>query len=288
MPPSTDVVQFTSSALMRDFAVTIVMVLTLLTVRALSLRGLRMRGVGGEELRRWAAGTRSFVVVAILAGAAVIWFAELKTFALSLVAVAAAAVLATKELIMCVGGALVRTTSRSFEIGDRIEVHGVRGDVIDTSLLTTTILEIGMEGMGHHQTGRAVTIPNALFLSSHVVNETYTDQYVLHTFSVLASMADWVRAESAMLAAAQIEHASYAEEAKTHFERVMGERGIEIPTLAPRVLLQVESPTEIRVVARLPVPAKRRGRVEQAILRRYLDQMTGQTSTTMSDPSVAF
>jgi small-conductance mechanosensitive channel len=274
--------------LVRDGFMTLLLFLVLWGLRWLSLRALRLRGVGGEDLRRWTATSRNLFLGVLTLGAVIIWFTELKTVALSLVAVAAAVVLATKELIMCVGGALVRTTSKMFDIGDRIEVAGMRGDVIDTSLLTTTILEIGMEGIGHHQTGRAVTIPNACLLSAPVVNESFTDAFVLHAFSVMVETAQWAKAEAAMLAAAQHEHVQYAEDARVHFARVMGERGIDMPTLQPRILMQVDSPTTVRVIARLPVPAKLRGRIEQAILRRYLAAMTGQTSSTLATPSVAF
>jgi small-conductance mechanosensitive channel len=278
----------TQAEMTRDLLLTAALFVTVWGVRWLSLRALRVRGVSGEDLRRWVASTRSLLLVVLVIGSLVIWFTELKTLALSLVAVAAAVVLATKELIMCVGGALVRITGRMFDIGDRIEVNGLRGDVIDTSLLTTTILEIGMERIGHHQTGRAITIPNALFLSGPVVNESYTDAYVLHTFSVVVHIDQWAKAETALLAAAQGEHAPYAEAARKHFERVLGDRGIDTPTLQPRILLQVDSSDTIRVIARLPVPAKLRGRIEQAILRRYLADMTGQSSTTLANPSVAF
>ena len=37
----------------------------------------------------------------------------------------------------------MRATSRSFKLGDRIEIGDYRGDVIDYNLFTTTILETG-------------------------------------------------------------------------------------------------------------------------------------------------
>mgnify|MGYP001215256827 CR=1 FL=1 len=60
-----------------------------------------------------------------------------------MVAIAVALVIATKELILCVSGALIKGGARSFNIGDRIQVKEFRGDVIDQNLLTTTILEVG-------------------------------------------------------------------------------------------------------------------------------------------------
>ena len=43
----------------------------------------------------------------------------------------------------------------------RVEVAGIRGDVIDTALFTTTLLEVGPGKVGHQRTGHAITGPLA-------------------------------------------------------------------------------------------------------------------------------
>jgi small-conductance mechanosensitive channel len=225
--------------------------------------------------------SRDLVLVILVIGTATLWIDELKTFALSLVAVAAAIVIATKELIMGAAGTFLRTSSRSFEIGDRIEVVGVRGDVVDTNLFTTTILEIGPGHIGHQQTGRAVTVPNSVFLLQPVINETFSDAYVLHTFEVpVARDERWHESESNLLLALNEAQATYAAEAKAYFERRQIERGIESPTLDPRVLVRVDDPQQLTLIARLPVPARRKGRIEQTILHRFLSWPTTTTPTT--------
>ena len=242
--------------------------------RALTLRTLKARGLAPEEYRKYVAATRSIALVVFVVGGGALWFSELKIFALSLAAVAAAIVVATKEIIMCVGGTFLRTSSRSFEIGDRIEIGGVRGDVIDSTLLSTTVLEIGPGKVGHQRTGHSITMPSSLFLSQPVVNESFTDTYVLHTFSVVvANDGTWAEKERALLAAANTEMAPYAEEAKTFFERMSKDRGIETPTQDPRVLIEIDSPYAMRLICRLPTPARRKGRIEQAVIRRYLSSV---------------
>jgi small-conductance mechanosensitive channel len=243
-------------------------------LRWVVLRALRARGLAPDQIRRFTASTRSAVVLVLLVGTAALWFDELKVFALSLAAVAAAIVLATKELIMCLSGSFLRTSARSFEIGDRIEVNGVRGDVIDTALFTTTVLEIGPSPVGHQRTGRAVTLPNSIFFSAPLVNESFTEAYVLHTFTIVVAKADWAGAEAALLKAAQEESAPYMDEARKFFERSSFERNVEVPTQEPKILLQIDNPETVKLVCRLPAPARRKGRIEQAVLRRYLSAMT--------------
>jgi small-conductance mechanosensitive channel len=257
--------------LIKNLLFTAVLLAGVLGARALVLKALRTRNLSGDEYRRYTASTRSIALVIFVVGGGALWFSELKVFALSLAAVAAAVVIATKELIMCVSGTFMRTSSRSFEIGDRIEIGGHRGDVIDATLLSTTLLEIGPGHVGHQRTGRAITLPSSIFLSQPVVNESFTDAYVLHTFSVVVTHdGAWEKREKALLAAAETEMAPYAAEAKAFFERMSRERAIETPTQEPRVLLQIDNPTSLTLICRLPTPARRKGRIEQAILRRYL------------------
>ena len=69
-----------------------------------------------------------------------------------------AIVLATKEIIMCLSGAIYRASSGTFKVGDRVEIGAFRGDVIDQTLLATTILEIGPGQAIHQHSGRTVTL----------------------------------------------------------------------------------------------------------------------------------
>jgi small-conductance mechanosensitive channel len=243
--------------------------------RALIRRALLTRGLSVEDQRRFMAVTRNVLLLVLSVGTAAVWFDELKVFALSLAAVAAALAISTKELLMCLGGSFVRSSSRSFEIGDRIEIGNVRGDVIDTSMLTTTVLEIGPGPGGHQRTGRAITLPNSLYLSLPLTNESFTEAYVLHGFTVVVGWdSDWAQREKALLEAALAEMEPYAEEARRFFQRVARERAIEPPSVDPQVLIHLEAPERLLMVCRLPTPAREKGSVEQAILRRFLATTT--------------
>ncbi|NJL24780.1 MAG: mechanosensitive ion channel [Calothrix sp. SM1_5_4] len=109
---------------------------TIVTVR-------RWNAPSGDEKRRWIIQVKNISLVILAAGLFGIWATELRAFALSLVAVAAALAISTKEIIQCFLGGFYKASTRPFEIGDRIEVNGCRGEVIDHNFLCTTVLEIG-------------------------------------------------------------------------------------------------------------------------------------------------
>ncbi len=226
--------------------------------------------------RRWLVQLRNGAVFLILAGAVVIWGRELRPVAVSFLAFGVAMVLAFKELILCLTGSILRGAGQSFHIGDRIEVAGYRGDVFDLGALTTTILEIGPDQLTHQLTGRAVVLPNSLFLNTPVVNETFTHDYVLHVFKVpIKREPGWERAEEILLAAACREFEAFQEEARRHFERLGRREGIVVFSVDPRVTVNMVDADVMELVVRLAVPARQKGRIEQAILRSFLKEMPG-------------
>lgn len=251
---------------------TVILLLIVSVARSFTLRYLRRSTLPPTEVGRWMVQIRNATALVIVFGIIVIWATELRTVALSLVAIAAAIVLATKEIITCFTGGILRTSSRAFQVGDRIEINQLRGDVVDQSLLTTTIFEIGPGKSNHQYTGRAITLPNSLFLTTPVINESFTDEYVLHLFSIpIKQSDDWRTAETTVLQAANEECAEFLEQARKHMNRLSRSRGLEAPNVEPRIYLGFPSPDTVELIVRIPVPARRKGRIEQAILRRYLE-----------------
>lgn len=235
------------------------------------------RNVNASDLRRrWLVQSRNGLLLLLLLGLMMIWASELRTFALSIVAIAVAFVVATKELILCLTGSIVKSAGRAFSVGDRIQVKDFRGDVIDQNLLTTTILEVGPGKLTHQRTGRMTVLPNALFVAEPVINESYTHDWVLHVFTVpFKREENWQLAKQAFLDVAERHCGPYLEDARRHMKR-MSEKGLDIPNMEPRVSLQVPNAGEIHLVVRIPVKANQRNHVEQAILS---DVFTGYDFT---------
>ncbi len=219
---------------------------------------------------------RNFLVAALAVGLLWIWGRELKDLALSLAAIAVALVLATKELLLCLLGSVLRTSGDTFSVGDRIEVGNLRGDVVDHRLLTTTLLEVGA---GHQRTGRSLSIPNAIFLITPVINETFTKAYVLHLVKVsLKRDEEWRRAEHLFVEAATEVCAPYLEAARMHMGAMARRHSLQAPMVAPRIMTHFPDAESVELTVRVPTPAREKGRIEQHILRRFFDKLDRVTS----------
>lgn len=195
-----------------------------------------------ERRRRWMLQVRNLTSLLIAGGLVLVWATELKTAAISVVAIVAALVIATKELILCLSGGFLKLSSKSFVPGDHIEVGTVRGEVIDQTLLTTKLMESTSGPNGQRFTGRMITLPNA----------------------------DWSRHEAALQVALDAACLRYIGEARRAVAELSHEEGLAGPNVVPRVHVSIPEPGRVNLTARLPCPVDRKGRVLQSVMRDYL------------------
>jgi small-conductance mechanosensitive channel len=262
-----------------------VLLIGVLVARWLAIRAIRRHGLAQETRRRWLVHTRNGALLIFALGLIIIWGSELRALAVTLVAIAAAIVIATKELIMCVSGSLLKAGAKSFAIGDRIQVKETRGDVIDQTLLSTTIMEVGPGKLTHQRTGRGVVLPNSMFVSEPVTNESYTDDYVLHVFSVPMKREEpWQAARRELTEAARRQCAPHLEEARRHMQRLSEQQGLDTPSVEPRVTIQYPTAGEVHLIVRVPTPVRARGQIEQAILQDYFEQFDATTGADNAPP----
>jgi small-conductance mechanosensitive channel len=269
-----------SEALMGEWIATLSLVVSVLVFRGLLARFVRDSQVSADVRRRWLVQVRTGAVLTLLFGLVVIWAQELRTVAFSLVAVAVALTIATKELLLCLSGALLRTSSRAFSVGDRVQIGSFRGDVIDIGALSTKVLEV--DDATNRRTGRAITVPNSMFLDKPTLNETFAASYVLSVLTVpLPKGADWTAHEQVLLHAAIEECRPFLEEAKAQIKRSSRLEVLDAPVVDPTVSLLLDKAEEVRLQLRFPAPVRRSHRVAQAILKRYL---VGRPAPAKAEP----
>lgn len=264
----------------------VIVVVLAIIVRMLVAQAVVRHVAQPEDRRRWLVSIRNWFVVVLILGLGAIWGPALRTLAVSVVALTVAFVVATKELIQCISGSVLRTAARAYSVGDRIQIEKHRGDVIDVNFFSTTILEVGPGRPFHLRTGRTIVIPNSKLLITTVVNESHMRGFVLHMFTVPLSVEDdWERAEKILLEAAAEECKPFVEPARVTMEQLEREHGLEGIPLAPRVSMTLPEAGKLDLVVRFPAPVGRQGRIEQAILRRFLKLYQPLGDHRPADPS---
>jgi small-conductance mechanosensitive channel len=224
-----------------------------------------------ENKRRLKVNTSSFLSFFVMLGLLFIWSSELRSLAFSVAALGVAFVLATKELIASFTGSIYKASNNVCSVGDRIEVNGVRGDIIDRSVLATKLMEIGPGHDTNYYTGRIITIPNSVFLTAIIKNESVLGRFCLHSFHItIGHTNEWKFAYDILLEEAQKECQKYTDEAKLYVDKIQAKNSLETPTIEPTIVIKFNSFEEILLIMRITVPMKNMIDIEQNIKRSFL------------------
>lgn len=231
----------------------------------------RRSGLDIEEKRRLLVFGRNIALIALVVGLFAIWATQIQTFALSMVALAAAAVLATKELIMCLCGSLLRTLTQQYSVGDFIEINHIRGRVVDINLFNTLVMELGPHPLIGQLSGRTVSFPNSLLLTAPLKRDNILGRFVVHTFEIPVPIGLDSRILTAGLSRVlQTQCAPYAAAAAAYLETVQEKQLFITPAAEPRISCVPEDDKTYRLVIRFAAPAAQRLCIQQAVLDEFM------------------
>lgn len=256
---------------------TVILVFAAILTRSIIVAWLEKNtDLAPHVINQWRQRLYRITMLLIVILIVVIWAPELRTFAVTLVAVAAAIVVAFKEVITCFTGGIIRATVEGAHIGGRIIVNypggHIHGDVAATDLMSTTILEVNDYGQ---RTGRTVVLPNSFFINNATITETADDRkYILMMVGIPLKRTDnWVKVEQVLLDVGKVITEPYIKEAKKHFARFNRRYGFNAPGPEPKILIDWDDQEKITLNLRLAVPVTEQNAKRQEILRAVLAAM---------------
>lgn len=100
-----------------------------------------------------------------------------------------------------------------FEVGHRVEIAGIIGDIIDIGPVNITLLEVRHGLSSDAKTGRIIKLPNTIIFNESVEIVGVSNSFVWHEIKyVLSFESDWQAAEKIMMDAGN----NYFEETVAH------------------------------------------------------------------------
>jgi small-conductance mechanosensitive channel len=179
--------------------------------------------------------------------------------------------IALREVLLSQVAWVIITFRKLFESGDRIEINGVRGDVVDIRILHTTLMEVGGWVDADQSSGRLVHIPNSWVLQYHLLNYSHGFPYVWNEIAVQLTFAsDWKAAREAMLRLAGESSDIEMQQIKTSLSRLSAEYLVSYNILTPFVYARIGQDGVILTLRYLCEVRKRRG-TEHALTEGILD-----------------
>jgi small-conductance mechanosensitive channel len=185
---------------------------------------------------------------------------------------------AMQEVVGAVAGWFNITFGRVFRIGDRVQMAGVHGDVIDISLLKTRLMEIGSAGSGswvegRQYTGRVVAISNKATFTEPVFNySSYFDYIWEETVVGVPHHEDWQRA--AAILEEEARRVSASDGARQAMDEVRRRFPVPAAEVIPRVFAAADE-AYVRLAVRFVVPIRTARQVKDELTRashRRLEQ----------------
>jgi small-conductance mechanosensitive channel len=152
----------------------------------------------------------------------------------------AGVVVALQDVIASYGGFIAIGFNNLYRVGDRIQVNETKGDVIDISIMRTTVMETGNWVSRDFYNGRIVRIPNSAVLKGLVCNYSQGFRFVWDEIKIrLTCGSDHEHAREMLLRVAKETVSDCLVEAQGSWKRVVENYRIQNRILEPTVTLDV-------------------------------------------------
>lgn len=188
-----------------------------------------------------------------------------------LTVIGAGLAIALREVLLSVVGWINIVVRSPYSQGDRIEINGVKGDVIDIRLLHSTLMEIGQWVRGDQSTGRIVHIPNGWIYQYGVFNYTRGFGFIWNEIAfTLTYRSDWNRARELMLELASESADIVEQQVKREIQQMSREYLVHFSILTPFVYVNVV-PDGVRLTLRYLCETRKRRGTEHALTMGILE-----------------
>ncbi len=193
---------------------------------------------------------------------------------------------ASQEVIGSFAGYLNIVTGNLYHIGDRVRIGEVVGDVLDITLLRTTLMEIGVWVKADQYTGRIVSVANRMVFASPVLNYTQHWRYLWDEITIpITYDSDWRRAGQLMLDHGQEYSAHLLPEADAELQSMAERYPLHDMTTEP-VLYVVMTDNWIEMTLRYVVKARERRAVQGQLHRELLQRFQAEADITVASATV--
>ena len=113
-----------------------------------------------------------------------VWENYIKSLVTLVSILGASLIVALRETVLSFFAGIYIKTKRVFVVGDRIEVDGYKGDVVNISSFDFDMLEIDNSSFNGQSTGIIISLPNSYVFTKEIKNLTKGFKYVWNELSV--------------------------------------------------------------------------------------------------------
>jgi len=237
-------------------------------------KSLTLKYVKDVRRRGQVLAARRLVVGVLVVIVLLITFSDqLGSFATILGFAAAGVAVALQNVILSIAGYFFLIGRFGIKAGDRVQISGVTGDVIDVGLVKLSLMELGGNGNHLQPTGRVVVFSNAVVFqpNGNFFKQAPGTSFVWNEIRLtLAPDCDYRLAEKRLTDAVDQVYARYREQVQGDYRHLERDLNIILDSPKPQSRLSLSS-SGLEVIIRYPAETRRAAQVADEVARRTLD-----------------
>jgi len=277
-----------SSDILEKLLLSVVLFLLLSLVKFLCNFIIRKRIADIIRAYRWHRSVQYGYTILLLLLIGPIWMKGIASLTTFLGLASAGVAIALHDTIANIAGWIFLISRKPFKIGDRIEIAGVTGDVIDIRLFQFSVVEVGKWVDADQSTGRIVHVPNSKLFREPLANYQIGFAYIWNEIPVLITFeSDWKTAKKLLekITRDHVEHLSKG--AQEQIRRAAEKYLIFYGALTPIVYTSVKESGVLLTIRYLVNPRQRRS-TEQEIWEAILDAFSEEDQIALAYPTTRF
>jgi small-conductance mechanosensitive channel len=202
---------------------------------------------------------------------------------------AAGIAFALQNVILSIAGYFFLIGRFGIKAGDRVQIGGVTGDVIDIGLVKLSLMELGGTGTHREPTGRVAVFSNAIVFqpSGNFFKQAPGTSFVWNEVRLtLAPDIDYRLAEKRLLDAVDEVFARYRDRVMRDYRHLERDLNIMLETPKPQSRLHL-SQSGLEIVIRYPAETYSAPQITDEISRRVLDAINREPSLRLGAQGIA-
>ncbi|MGH7907609.1 MAG: hypothetical protein ACREP6_13385 [Candidatus Binataceae bacterium] len=248
--------------------------IVLIAIGAIVWRQLTIRYIQDARHRHRVLQLRTLTVAVLVIVVLIFNFAnEIGALATIMGLATAGVAVALQNVILSVAGYFFLSGRYGIKMGDRIQLAGVYGTVIDIGLVKLTLMELSGEGNYRQPSGRVVVFANSIVFQSsgNLFKQAPGINFVWNELSLtLAPDCDVHLAEKLLMDTVNDVYSHYREEVRREYRQAARDLNLWIEPPEPQSRLALDA-AGVEVTIRYPVETRRAIGINDEISRRALN-----------------
>ncbi len=200
--------------------------------------------------------------------------------------VAAAIAFSVQDVFKNLIGGITILIRNLYQVGDRIEIDGSYGDVIDIGIFYTTLLEIRGWVSGDQSTGRLIKIPNGTVITKPVFNYNSDHSFIWDEVHIpVTHTSDWKKAESIIKGIIDDVSNSITTSAMSDIQKLQSKYFLTNDNTEARVYMYVTD-NWISLYARYITDVRERRNTQNFVMREIMEAFSKEKKITIASESL--